>query len=150
MSYPFNVRVYGIYIQHGKLLLTQEVIRGKKYIKFPGGGLQFGEGIKECLAREMMEESGENFHIHSHYYTTEKFIPSAFASNEQIISIYFLMEAKNSSAFEQLPHTINELTEESFQFFWIPINTLNPQILTLPIDRTVAENLLRTNAIVTS
>ena len=56
MDKRFNIRVYGIWIQDHKILVNEELIRGKKIIKFPGGGLQWGEGIKDCLQREWKEE----------------------------------------------------------------------------------------------
>ena len=48
----FNIRVYGILIneQH-QLLVSDEYIRGNYYTKFPGGGLEFGEGTRDCLVR---------------------------------------------------------------------------------------------------
>ena len=53
----FNLRVYGILINDQKqVLVSDEYIRGKHYTKFPGGGLEFGEGTRDCLAREFMEE----------------------------------------------------------------------------------------------
>nr|MCU0376467.1 NUDIX domain-containing protein [Chitinophagaceae bacterium] len=55
----FNVRVYGILInEQGELLVADEKIRGGYYTKFPGGGLEFGEGTRDCLVREFQEELG--------------------------------------------------------------------------------------------
>ena len=53
----FNLRVYGILINDKKqVLVSDEFIRGNYYTKFPGGGLEFGEGTRDCLKREFMEE----------------------------------------------------------------------------------------------
>jgi hypothetical protein len=35
----FNIRVYGIWIEDGQLLINEELIRGRRVIKLPGGGL---------------------------------------------------------------------------------------------------------------
>ena len=41
----FNIRVYGILINDKKqVLVSDEFIRGGYYTKFPGGGLELGEG----------------------------------------------------------------------------------------------------------
>ena len=54
----FNLRVYGILInEQNQLLVSDEYIRGMKITKFPGGGLEFGEGTRDCLKREFLEES---------------------------------------------------------------------------------------------
>ena len=53
----FNIRVYGILINDNKqVLVADEYIRGGMYTKFPGGGLEFGEGTRDCLKRELKEE----------------------------------------------------------------------------------------------
>ena len=52
----FNVRVYGIWIHEGRILVNEELIRGKHVIKFPGGGLDLGEGTVDGLKREWKEE----------------------------------------------------------------------------------------------
>ena len=59
-KYPFIIRVYGIYIDPDKgILVSDELVNGKYITKFPGGGLEFGEGTIDCLKREMVEETGQ-------------------------------------------------------------------------------------------
>ena len=70
----FNVRVYGILKDsHNRVLVSDEFIRGNYFTKFPGGGLEFGEGTKECLVREFKEETGLNVTVGEHIYTTDFF-----------------------------------------------------------------------------
>ena len=53
----FNIRVYGVLInQQNQVLVSDEYIRGSYYTKFPGGGLELGEGTRDCLKREFKEE----------------------------------------------------------------------------------------------
>ncbi len=53
----FNIRVYGVLInQQNQVLVSDEYIRGSYYTKFPGGGLELGEGTRNCLKREFKEE----------------------------------------------------------------------------------------------
>ena len=86
----FNLRVYGILINDKKqILVADEYIRGGFYTKFPGGGLEFGEGTRDCLKRELKEELGIEAEIGDHIYTTDYFQMSAFRPEDQIISIYY-------------------------------------------------------------
>ena len=90
----FNIRVYGILInEEKKVLVSDEYIRGKYYTKFPGGGLDLGEGTRDCLKREFKEEMDLDVEIGDHIYTTDFFQMSAFNPDDQIISIYYFAKA---------------------------------------------------------
>src|SRR5678809_100244 len=90
----FNLRVYGILINEQKqVLVSDEYIRGSYYTKFPGGGLELGEGTKDCLKREFKEEMDLEVEIGAHLYTTDFYQVSAFNPEHQIISIYYLVKA---------------------------------------------------------
>ncbi len=68
----FNIRVYGILTNVKKqVLISDEFIRGNYYSKFPGGGLESGEGTRDCLKREFKEEMNLNVEIGEHIYTTD-------------------------------------------------------------------------------
>src|SRR6266487_1963876 len=89
----FNIRVYGILINEEKqVLVADEFIRGKYFTKFPGGGLELGEGTRDCLKREFREEMDLEVEAGEHIYTTDFFLASAFNPNHQIISIYYLVK----------------------------------------------------------
>ena len=63
----FNVRVYGILIdEKNRLLVSDEFIRGEYFTKLPGGGLEFGEGTRDGLQREFLEETGLQVSVGSH------------------------------------------------------------------------------------
>src|SRR4029079_10410378 len=90
----FNIRVYGILSEPERgVLVSDEFIRGGYYTKFPGGGLEFGEGTRECLKIEFKEEMDLNVGIGEHIYTTDYFQISAFRPDQQIISIYYYAKA---------------------------------------------------------
>ncbi len=75
----FNVRVYGILVNDkNQILLSDEIIRGNFYTKFPGGGLEIGEGTRECLKREFKEEMNLEVEVEKHFYTTDFYQQSAF------------------------------------------------------------------------
>ncbi len=53
-----TVRVYGLlFDKNRRLLVSDEFIRGDYFTKFPGGGLELGEGTRDCLRREFKEET---------------------------------------------------------------------------------------------
>lgn len=88
-----TARVYGVYINEKRqVLVSDELIRGEIYCKFPGGGLEFGEGTKECLKREFKEELSQDILVKEHIYTSDFFVESAFATGTQVISIYYLVD----------------------------------------------------------
>jgi 8-oxo-dGTP diphosphatase len=142
----FNVRVYGICIYNQGVLVTYEIHCGKMMTKFPGGGLQFGEGTVDCLRRECIEEFGQQVAVKELFYTTDFFQPSAFNNKQQVISIYYFISVPEP---EKIPVTkrqydFAELKEETQVFRWIPLNELSESDFTFPIEKKVTE-LLKKN-----
>ena len=94
----FNLRAYCLIIDQEKILLSNELIKGRQVIKFPGGGVEFGEGLIAALKREAVEEMKVSIEKIQHFYTTDFFQQSEFKLNDQLISIYFTAQiAKNQS-----------------------------------------------------
>ncbi|HXU27440.1 MAG TPA: NUDIX domain-containing protein, partial [Bacteroidia bacterium] len=89
----FNVRVYGVLVEDGKLLVSDEYIKEHEITKLPGGGLEFGEGTIECIIREFKEETNLTVTVKTHFYTTDFFVKSAF-NTSQVISIYYIVKHK--------------------------------------------------------
>lgn len=142
----FNIRVYGILIDNKKrVLVSDEYIRGSFFTKFPGGGLEFGEGTRDCLKREFKEETGLDVEIGDHIYTTDFFQISAFNNNDQIISIYYLVHGNTAAlktktiAFDFLPHQTSDPEGEVEVFRWIEWNKLSEDMMDLPIDKLVVK-----------
>lgn len=85
----FNIRVYGFIIHPDKgLLLSYEKGYGTEFVKFPGGGLEWGEGPKEALKRELLEELNLEFLEAIPVFVTENFVASSF-DDSQVIGIYY-------------------------------------------------------------
>ena len=144
----FTIRVYGILLDEKKrVLVSDEFIRGSYYTKFPGGGMELGEGTRDCLKREFKEEMDLDVRIEEHIYTTDYFQMSAFNPEDQIVSIYYFVKAlepitaplrdKEFDFDEEQMKIYHEKTEiETFRF--IDWNNFSAESVTLPIDKIVA------------
>lgn len=147
----FNVRVYGILInEQQQILVSDEYIRGNYYTKFPGGGLEFGEGLRDALKREFIEEMNLKVNIGNHIYTTDYFQESAFNPGHQIISVYYFAEAlepikaplrDQPFAFDERELSVYEKTGETETFRFINWDDLTEECVTLPIDKIVVRML---------
>lgn len=136
----FNLRVYGIIRNsEGQVLISDECRNGHSFTKFPGGGLESGEGLTECLKRELMEELKVEASIGELFYFNDFYQESAFRKSDQLISFYF--EVQNYlGVIETSSHTV-PVTEEGEKFRWVSTSELSAEMMTFPIDKIVAEKL---------
>lgn len=144
----FTIRVYGILINEKKqVLVSDEFIRGNYYTKFPGGGLELGEGTRDCLKREFKEEMNLDVEVEEHIYTTDYFQISAFNPADQIISIYYFVKALEEITaplrdrefdFDEEQLKIYQRANEIETFRFIDWNNFSDESVTLPIDKIVA------------
>lgn len=139
----FTIRVYGLLIHEKQILLSRENIYGGVYTKFPGGGLEFGEGTIDCLKREFMEECQLQIEVKKHFYTTEDFVPSAFSNRMQVMSIYYLVDSSDLSPLLHRSEPRKLLKHGDQELIWQDLEALNPLELNLPIDRLVSQLLLK-------
>lgn len=142
--YNFNVRVYGLLINDEKeILLSDEQEQGMQFTKFPGGGLEYGEGLTDGLKREFIEECNADIEVLSHFYTTDFFVKSAF-NDSQIISVYYLV--KNASpvnlSIKTVPFDFEGDGEVLQAFRWVKLTDLKPDDFMFPIDQHVAKLLI--------
>lgn len=145
----FNLRVYGILINSERqVLVSDELIRGSYITKFPGGGLEFGEGTRDCLRREFLEEMNLKVEIGEHIYTTDYFQISAFNPEHQIISIYYFAKALEPIKaplrnipfdFDEKQLKVYEEKRETETFRFINWDNFSAESVTLPIDKIVAK-----------
>jgi 8-oxo-dGTP diphosphatase len=146
-----NIRVYGILLgEDRKVLVSDEFIRGGYYTKFPGGGLEFGEGTRDCLKREFKEEMDLDVSIGEHIYTTDFFQLSAFQPGQQIISIYYFAEALEPirAPLRTIPFDFDERELNMYKergetetFRFIAWDEFSEESVHLPIDKVVAKML---------
>lgn len=138
MEKKFNIRVYGILIDQGNILLSRETYQGKFMCKFVGGGLEWGEGITDALKREFMEELDLAIEVHEMVYINEFFQQSAFNEKDQLISMYYRISCLEPSKLNTLV-TKSEGRVEGI--YWSTLAELDEAELTWPIDRLVIQRL---------
>jgi ADP-ribose pyrophosphatase YjhB (NUDIX family) len=140
----FNVRTYFIlYNDLGEILLSDELIAGKKYTKFPGGGVELGEGIEDAIRREAIEELGQEVEIIQHLYTTGFFVESLFKPNDQIISVYYQVQLLDAPRFRITTKKFDFNTEshQTESFRWAHLGSLHPNELSFSSDKYLLQLL---------
>ena len=140
-----NFRVYGLILNATRshvIIAKERFPDGSVGQKFPGGGIDRGEGILEALWRECKEELGTSdrlVHL-GHAFTTDFFVRSAFRSHEQIISIYHWLQSETNEHawWDEKPEG---LTQEGalIEMNWVDVTDVVSEVFRFPIDRHVAE-----------
>lgn len=137
----FNIRVYAIILnERDEVLLSDERRNGFSFTKFPGGGLEWGEGTADCLIRELQEELGLDAEPGVLYYVNEFFQESRFHKDHQLISFYYLVKNIDLDAIPATDHYY-PLQEEGEKFRWVNRKEIDTEELTFPVDKIVGEKL---------
>lgn len=143
--YKFNVRVYGLLInEQEEILVSDEQEYGTRFTKFPGGGLEYGEGLTDGLKREFMEECNAEIEVTAHFYTTDFFVKSAF-NDSQVISVYYLVKNINelNLAIKTKAFDFDGEGDVLQAFRWVKLDRLKADDFTFPIDKQVAALLIQ-------
>lgn len=134
MITQFNIRVYALAKHRDKILILKEPFMNQMIYKFPGGGLEFGEGTIDCLKREFKEELNLEIEEIEHFYTQENFIKTSLLPNKQLLLIYYKVRIKNIQDLKILDPAIEEIK-------WVKLEELNPDLFSLPVDKIVLKKL---------
>lgn len=137
----FVIRVYAIIINDRReVLLSDEYFKNTYMTKFPGGGLEWGEGTVDCLKREAMEEFGQSIEILTHFYTTDYFQKALFFEETQLLSIYYMARFVDTIRFpiSIKPFDFPNIQNESQSFRWKSLSSLTLEDFSFPIDQKVA------------
>ena len=146
MSVPrFTIRIYGLLLHNGRVLVADEIIKGRRITKFPGGGLEYGEGPKDCLVREIREEIGVEAFDVEHFYTTDFFQRSTFHEEEiQVLSIYFTFQVAQPETLKVTDRRFVFVDEKegAEAFRWLELKGAKEEDVDLPIDKVVLRRLI--------
>ncbi len=144
MITAFNIRVYGVLINEARQVLVSDeriLNHNLEVTKFPGGGLEFGEGTIDCIKRECMEEMNLSIEVIDHLYTTDYFQQSAFNDAHQLISIYYVIKPLQPINYpvNNGPAVYPGKVSEIFRF--VDWSYFNEDLMTLPVDKIAARML---------
>ena len=137
----FNIRVYGLLIHQGHVLVSDEQRFGKQFTKFPGGGLDLGEGTHDCLIREFQEELNLSIQVGDLFYLTDFFQKSAFNDKDQLITIYYFVTTKDCSQIKTVSNRFDFQENSQEVHRWVELAAIESEDFEFPIDKLVVEKL---------
>ncbi len=144
----FTIRAYALVINHkNEILLSDEFAMNMNLTKFPGGGVEFGEGTRDALMREFVEEFGQECEVLEHFYTTDFFQQAFTREDLQLVSIYYFARFKEELKFKisDKPFDLPDFKAGDQTFRFVPLKDLTTDSVTLPIDKIVVEMLIKKN-----
>ena len=139
----FNVRVYGLLIDEIRqaVLISKEKYSGIRMTKFPGGGLEFGEGIAEALKREFREELGIEVIVGDLYYVNDFLQISAFNPADQLVSIDYRVSLPEDISLPDSPIPPDPDLQDKLSFHWEALGAISSTKFSFPVDKVVADKL---------
>jgi 8-oxo-dGTP pyrophosphatase MutT (NUDIX family) len=136
----FNVRVYGILVNEGKVLISHERFMGRTFTKFPGGGLELGEGVVECIVREFKEEMNIDIIPSYLFHATESLQISSFYPEDQVVALYYIVLCDDPAAIITSKNK-EDIAENEEAFEWVLLTDFKKEMLTFESDREAAGKL---------
>jgi 8-oxo-dGTP diphosphatase len=149
----YNLRVYGLLIEEGRVLITDELRSGTPMTKFPGGGVEAGEGLEEALIREWEEETYTKIRVGKLLYVNPFYHKSGFFVSLPLLSVYYQVHLEEPLACELntekyfLP---KETPGDWQQFRWLNLNDLATEEFTFVVDKALVENIVNQYIIIQS
>ncbi|MGH7738635.1 MAG: NUDIX domain-containing protein [bacterium] len=101
-----RIRVAGILVKDGQLLLVRHEKNNQSYWLLPGGGVEYGESLEQALTREFEEEVGLHIEVGSLVLAHDS-IPED--RNRQGLNLYFLVTTHDT----QLQVTPDEVLRDA-------------------------------------
>jgi ADP-ribose pyrophosphatase YjhB (NUDIX family) len=105
------VRARAVILHEGKLLVVRHA-HDDSFVALPGGHLEWGENIKECLQREIVEELGIKPEIGQLLYINN------FISG-YVQSVEFFFEVTNSDQYVNLENLERTHAHELAEVHWV-------------------------------
>ena len=89
-----RIRVAGILVQDGKILLVRHDKNEQSYWLIPGGGVDFGESAEAALVREYQEEVGLPIEVGPLVLVHDSIPPN---HHRQVLNLYFAVKAQHTN-----------------------------------------------------
>lgn len=112
----FAVRCRAVILHEGKLLVVKHR-NNKPHYALPGGHLEPGEGIEECLKREIEEELGIVPILGRLLYT------HTYADANKVQSVEFFFEVLNSADYSDEKKLLGSHGHELENILWLNTDT---------------------------
>ena len=121
-DYVCDLRVAGVLIRNGKLLVQRER-NGNEYA-LPGGHVKIGEVMTDSLIREFAEETGANIECRKLLWTEECFWEQRGKMIHNI-SFYYQINLCSESDIHDNGMFFNQLDNKKVVFGWIPVEEID-------------------------
>lgn len=105
------IKVRAIILHEGKLLLVRHP-HDMSFAALPGGHLEWGEDIRECLSREIIEELGVKPEIGRLFYINN------FTQSDGKQHIEFFFEVENGADYSDAEKLARSHAHEIAEIFW--------------------------------
>lgn len=89
MENNIRVRIGVVLVKDGKILLIKQRKDDKEYWLVPGGGIDYGEKIKDCAKREIKEETNLDIELKQFLFTYESINTD---KGKHVLNFFFLAE----------------------------------------------------------
>ncbi len=127
-----RIRIAALIRQGDSVLLIEHRKGDRKYWLLPGGGLEYGEGIKACLEREMREETNLQVSVGDLAFVSESIDPQG---KRHVVHMVYWSEIKGGELHVGEEERLNSVA-------FVPISQLGSLTLHPPIEDHL-ERLLR-------
>lgn len=107
----FVIRSRAIILHEGKLLVVK-LAKDTSFAALPGGHLEWGEDVKECLIREIVEELGVTPQIGRLLYV------STFIDSHATQPMEFFFEVTNSAEYVGCEQRVRSHSHELAEILW--------------------------------
>lgn len=140
----FNVRVYMVVTRKAhdgaeEVLVSYERLPLGGVMKFPGGGLEWGEGTAACLRREALEELGQTVEVGSLIHLSQQTHVSSFDANHQVLAVHYAAELTGEVMFDddgELGDVCGKrVAMRTQRLGWRPVEDLRPEEFRFASDR---------------
>ncbi|MFM6946864.1 MAG: NUDIX hydrolase [Flavobacteriales bacterium] len=136
----FNLRVYALITnEQNEILVSDECRYGKFFTKFPGGGVEDGEGILAALKRELSEELNLTEYPKPQFFYFNEFHQASAFDNSNLVAFYYRVSIQKKEVPLSSEHYEIPFFKEQEKQRWVGLRELKVSNLTFPIDRIVLE-----------
>jgi ADP-ribose pyrophosphatase YjhB (NUDIX family) len=124
-DFKFRASVYGILLDGKKILLQRHPLTTK--FGLPGGGIELGETISDCLEREFKEETGLTVRVKDLVGATQDFFTHEEKFVHSIVIVYKVekvggeLGTNDEDSAEVKYFDLSELNENKIQRLFWPI-----------------------------